>query len=469
MYPAANYQSTIVQVNNYLNDLATFVSFPTISSDSSNKKAMHDCANWLAKHLRRIGMQKVRVFTTKGHPLVFAEYIKHPSYKTILFYGHYDVQPVDPVDKWKTPPYKLAVKEDYMYGRGCSDDKGQLFIHIKAVERLLKQNKGVPVNVKFLIEGEEEIGSTNLEAFMGKQRDLLKADVAVISDTKMKDIDTPAITYALRGSFNMEVKLTGLKKDLHSGTFGGTIYNPIQALSWMVSSIYSARGKIQIPGFYDQVQQLSAHTRSTLRMDGPTGQSVLSDAGAIEDWGEAGFSPYERTTIRPSLSFTTVTGGYQGEGFKNSIPSYALVKMNIRLVPYQNAAVIALLIKEYLRSICTNNYLIDIKESSYTYPVLVSTNNAYIQAARHAYEKVFPKETAFLRSGGTIPAVAMFDRILKIPLVLMGFAQATDNMHGPNENFYIPNFFRGMRTIIQFMYNVSKLPVANKNKQYADH
>jgi acetylornithine deacetylase/succinyl-diaminopimelate desuccinylase-like protein len=443
-----------------LNELSHFISFPTVSSDEKNKEAMCQCAQWLAQHLASIGMHKTQVYSTTSHPLVFAEYVVHPSSETVLFYGHYDVQPADPIGKWHTDPFKAAIKGDYIFGRGASDDKGQMFIHIKAVERMIAANKALPVNVKFLIEGAEEIGSAGLGDFIVSNKKLLQCDVVVVSDTKMASLNEPAITYSLRGSLNAEIFIQTAKKDLHSGTFGGYVPNAALTLSEFITSLFHNHS-VAIPGFYDNVEIPSIYERKFIRANSISDEKLIDDAEVFSSWGDRNYNLHERSTIRPSLSITGITSGFQGKGVKNVIPSVASVKLNFRLVPNQQPEKIRSLLDQHINRMIKGAKL-RIVYSSHNRPVVVPRNNPFIKAAANACETVFRKKARFIQNGGTIGAVDFLHTILNVPVILMGFAQASDNMHAPNEKFYLPNFFKGIETIVQFMRNVSLL----KNKKY---
>ncbi len=441
-----------------LAELNEFISYPTISSDDKNKQAILQCAKWLARHFKSIGMQKAEIYRTSSHPVVYAEYITDLSLKTILFYGHYDVQPIDPIEKWHTLPFKAVIRENYIYGRGSSDDKGQLFIHVKAIESLLKKNERLPVNVKFLIEGSEEIGSKGLKEFIASNKNLLSCDVVVVSDTKMASINVPAISYSLRGSLNAEIFVQTLKKDLHSGTFGSCVPNAAITLSNLISRLHYSDNSIAIPGFYNDVEEVTISERKFMKLNGPSNESLLHDAEIINDWGEKNYSMNERTTIRPSLSVTGFTSGFQGKGVKNVIPSIASVKLNFRLVPKQNPGKIKLLFNNFIKQALPANISVKVMYSSFANPVTVLRNSPYIKAAVKAYENVFRQKVKLIRSGGTIAAVDYLNTILNIPVVLMGFAQVSDNMHAPNEKMYVPNFFKGIDTSIQFIRNVATIP-----------
>jgi acetylornithine deacetylase/succinyl-diaminopimelate desuccinylase-like protein len=441
--------------NKIMEDFKTFLRFPTISSDSTKKQAIQHCAQWLSDHLKNIGLQNVVLYQTKQHPIVYAEYIVDPSMKTILFYGHYDVQPVTPVSDWKFPPFHPTIVGDYIYARGASDDKGQMFVHIKAIEYALQNKNSLGVNIKCMFEGEEEIGSPHLPSFMYRNRDLLGCDVAIVSDTKMLSPDYPAITYSLRGSLNAEIIIKTARKDLHSGTFGGVVNNPANVLSKIIASIHDENGRITIPGFYSGMIDEEQDERSYMKVAGPSDESLRSDAGISTDWGEPGFSNYERTTIRPSVVVTTLQSGHIGEGCKNVLPSVAIAKINIRIVRGQQPRQIALLFARFVKYNIPPGVHCKVKFSSASKPVQLSRRNPYLKAASHAYAKAFGRTPAFIRSGGTIPVVSLFHDYFKIPVVLMGFALASDNMHAPNERFYLPNLIRSIRTSIHFIKIVS--------------
>ncbi len=438
-----------------INDYKTFLRFPTISSDSSQKRALQDCAGWLYTHLKKIGMARVSIIQTAGHPIVYAEHISDPLFKTILFYGHYDVQPVSPLEKWKHPPFDPVIHKDYMYARGASDDKGQMFVHIKAIEIMLKSITSPGVNIKCLFEGEEEIGSPHLYDFIINQPGLLQCNVVVVSDTKMLSRDIPAITYSLRGSLNAEIILRGGNRDLHSGSFGGMVHSPADVLSRIAGKINHRLGKVMIPGFYDGIIPESEAERKFMQQYGPADNLLFADAGTHTTWGEAGYSNYEKTTIRPSVVISTLQAGHTGEGIKNVIPSVAVAKINMRLVKGQYPAKIAELFSTFINQYIPTGFTCNINYSSAVYPVEVSRNQPYLKAAADAYTKVFGNRPVLLRSGGTIPVVSLFHTKLKAPLILMGFARGTDNMHAPDEKFYLPNLWRGIKTSIQFMKNIS--------------
>ncbi|MEA2443416.1 MAG: hypothetical protein QOJ12_708, partial [Thermoleophilales bacterium] len=320
----------------FVRELEEFVRFPTVSAQPRHADDLRRCARWLAGQLQRAGLERVRVLPGERHPIVHAQWRRAPGRPTVLVYGHYDVQPADPVGEWRTPPFEPTTRGDDMYGRGASDDKGQLLAHVKAIESWLRSSGSLPVNVQVLFEGEEEIGSPGLRPFVQRNARGLACDAAAVSDTRMLGPGRPAITYALRGSLNAELELTGPRADRHSGAFGGAIHNPAQALAEVIAGLHDSHRRIAIPGFYARVRKLSPEHRAALRRSGPSDRSILFDAGAARSWGERGYSLYERTTIRPALNVSGLTGGYQGEGAKAIIPARASAKLGFRLVPDQD-------------------------------------------------------------------------------------------------------------------------------------
>lgn len=440
----------------FLAQLKDFIRFPSISAQPRHAVDVQNCARSLANHLRRVGLGHVRVVQTRRHPLVYAEWSHAPGRPTVLIYGHYDVQPVDPLGEWRFPPFRPTVRGNNLYGRGASDDKGQLFAHVKAIESYLRSSGRLPVNVKCLFEGEEEIGSPSLPAFLARHRDRLAADVAVLSDMRIPAADRPAITYALRGALSLELEVTGPKHDLHSGTFGGAIHNPLEALCEIIAKLHDGNGRVSIPGFYDRVRRCIGNERAYLARAGPGNAQILRDAGAEKGWGEPNYTLYERTTIRPALTVNGIVGGYQGPGVKAVIPARAAAKLNLRLVPDQDPRQIDRLFREYIARIAPPALNVAIRTRLLAKPALVDRSHPAIRAAAFAYRRGFGARPVFLRSGGTIPVVSSFQEVLGIPTVLMGFALPDDQMHAPNEKFHLPGFYRGVTTCIWFLASVGK-------------
>lgn len=440
----------------FVDELSAFIRIPGISAQPGYQQGIKRCATWLADHLRQTGLDNVQLIPSGQHPLVYADWLHAPGQPTLLIYGHYDVQPVDPVHEWKDPPFSGKVNGSYIYGRGSSDDKGQLFAHVKAIESYLATSGQLPINIKCLFEGEEETGSAGLQRFIQKYPDFLAADVAVISDMRIPTPHQPAITYSLRGMLSLELRVTGQQQDLHSGTFGGVVYNPFQALCEILAAMHDRQGRITIPGFYDGIRETDLSERQYMKSVGPDDATILQDAGAAMGWGEQGYSAYERTSVRPSLSINGISGGYQGEGPKSIIPSKAAAKLSFRLVPGQDPEQVEILVRNWLRMVSPAAVKVSLQKVAAAKPVITPVEHPCIQAAAKAYEKAFSREVVFLASGGTIPVVNVLQEHLAIPAVLMGFALPTDNLHGPNERFSLSNFYRGILTSIFFMRELTK-------------
>lgn len=434
-----------------LRELMEFVRFPSISAQPRHAEAVRRCAAWLADHLRRIGLERVQVVPTRGHPLVYAEWRRAPGRPTLLIYGHYDVQPADPLAEWRTPPFQPTVRGDDLYGRGSCDDKGQLFAHVKALEAYLRTRGALPINVICLFEGEEEIGSPNLVPFLLRNRRALAADAAVMSDTRILAPDRPAITDAMRGALGLELEIQGPRHDLHSGNFGGAVHNPLQALCEIIARLHDSERRVAIPGFYARVRRWSAAERADMARTGPTDAEILRDARAEKGWGESGHTLYERTTLRPALTVNGITGGYQGPGGKAVIPARAMAKLSFRLVPDQDPCEIDRLFRQHIAQITPPSVRSTVRTNMLARPVLVDRRHPAIRAAAVAYRKGFGAAPVFVRSGGTIPIVNTFQERLGIPTVLMGFALPDDRMHAPNEKFHLPNFAHGIATCIWFL------------------
>ena len=438
----------------FVGELQTFVRFPSISARAESARDSAECAAWLADHLSRVGLRRVAVVPTRGNPIVYAEWLHAPGRPTVMIYGHYDVQPVDPLDQWQSAPFAAAVRGDYLYGRGASDDKGQMFTHIKALECCLRTTGRLPVNVKCLFEGEEEIGSTNFAPFLAKHRTTLGADVVVVSDCAMPAPDRPAITYAMRGALNVELEVTGAESDLHDGLFGGMVHNPLKGLCDMVSSLQTKTGEITIPRFYNRVSEVSQEERRFMASNGPNDAELLKDARTRASWGERNFTHYERTTIRPSLTITGLTGGYQGPGPKSVIPARATAKLSFRLVPQQDPAEIEQLVRKQVAKLTPFALQSKIKTYLNSKPVFVDRHGPFIKAAALACEKGFGSAPVFVRSGGTIPAVADFQNVLNLPIAMIGFGLQGDRIHAPNERFYLPNLHKGIATSVFFLHTL---------------
>lgn len=441
----------------FVSELKEFLRFPSVSSQPAHANDLNECAHWLARHLQRIGMKPVKVIPTRGHPIVYAAWQRDARTPTVLIYGHYDVLPGEPLREWRTPPFEPTVVGNNLHGRGSSDDKGQLFAHIKAIECYLRAERTLPVNVKCIFEGEEEIGSPHLTAFIARNKRALRADAAVISDTRMLAPDRPAISYAQRGGLRAELEIKGPPHELHSGNFGGAVHNPLQALCEMIAGLHDVHGRVAIPGFYSDVRNLSEKERAFMARTGPSDHELLRDAKLSSEWGEQGFSLYERTTIRPALTVNGITGGYQGPGGKSIIPSRAVAKLSFRLVPDQDPQKIACLFREHINRITPPAVRSSVRTFSPIEPALVDRNHPAIHASALAYKHGFGVLPVFLRSGGSIPVVSTFQDILGIPAILMGFGLPGDHIHAPNEKFHLPNFYNAIATSIWYLALAAKL------------
>jgi len=437
-------------------ELQDFVRFPSVSAQPRHAGDVKGCAAWLAVHLRRIGLEHIRVIPTPRHPIVYADWVLSPGKPTVLIYGHYDVQPADPLREWRSLPFEPVVRGQSLYGRGACDDKGQMFAHVKAIEIHLRTRGLLPVNVKCLFEGEEEIGSPNLIPFLKRHRRALAADVVVMSDSPMADADRPAITYTVRGGLGLELTVRGPRRDLHSGLFGGAVRNPLQALCEIIASLHDRRGRVAIPGFYDQVRLWPPEERATMARNGPSDATVLRDAGAAQAWGEEGYTLHERTTIRPALTINGLVGGYQGPGGKAVIPAVASAKLSFRLVPDQDPGEIAALFHRHLARIAPPTVRCTVRTDLAARPALVDRRHPAVLAAAVACAAGFGTAPAFLRTGGTIPVVSAFQKLLGAPTVLIGFAPPGARIHAPDEHFPLPTFFKAIATCTRFLEEVGR-------------
>ncbi len=440
----------------HLEELKDYLRIPSISTLESNKKDIEKCSKFVASKLKDAGMESVKIFPTEGHPLVYAEWMKAPGKPTVLVYGHYDVQPVDPVELWSDEPFEPVIKRGKIYARGADDNKGQNFVHIKSVEAYLKIKGELPVNVKFLIEGEEEIGSMSLEKFIKKNKKLLKCDTVLISDTSMYAPGIPTINYGLRGLAYMEIEVTGPNRDLHSGSFGGGIANPINELAKIISKLQDKNGKITIPEFYKDVKVLTKKERENYKKLNFSDATLMREYGVKELQGEKGYSTLERFSGRPSLDCNGIIGGFTGDGAKTVLPSKASAKISMRLVPNQKPDEIAKLFIKHVKSLAPKSIKINVKSLHGGLPIVMPLDNKAIEAASRAVSKAFGKETVYTREGGSIPIVVEFSKQLNAPVVLMGFGLETDNIHSPNEHFPIKNFELGILSSIYFLDEYSK-------------
>jgi acetylornithine deacetylase/succinyl-diaminopimelate desuccinylase-like protein len=418
----------------FVEELCTYLRFPSISAQSDHRSDMRACADWLVAHCREMGL-KARRHATSGHPLVTASTPRRKGRAHFLVYGHYDVQPPDPLDQWHSPPFVPSIRNGAVYARGATDNKGQHFAHLKAVEAYLKTGTELPCDLTFVIEGEEEVGSEGLPDFLKKNRRGLACDAVVISDTGMPSKKHPALTYALRGVAALEVSVRGPKADLHSGIYGGSVDNPAMVLSQMLAQLRDKRGRIAVPGFYDDVELLSAHERREFKRLPYNQRSYKRLLGVPELFGEKGFTPIEQRSARPTLEINGLTSGYQGEGSKTIVPSQASAKITCRLVPNQSARRITRLLKRRLKEICPPTVRLELEEGHGAEPYIVSPTGSHAQAALAALEAAFGHEPVILREGGSIPIVTEFKKILGADSLLLGLALPDDNLHSPNEKF----------------------------------
>jgi len=456
------YKLTQNKKDQYLSELTDFLKIPSVSADPKYKKDVEKAAVWLANSIKLAGCENIEIIPTNGHPIVYGEKIINSKFPTILVYGHYDVQPPDPIDLWENPPFDPIVKETEthpagaIFARGSCDDKGQMFMHVKALE-LMISNKELPCNVKFMIEGEEEVGSDNLEIFIRENSERLKSDVILISDTGILNNNQPSITTGLRGLSYMEVKVTGPNRDLHSGLYGGTVANPINVLCDMISSLKDDKSKINIPGFYDDVVELSDKERIEMSKVPFDEESFKKSLNIDFTYGELGFSTPERKSIRPTLDVNGIWGGYTGEGAKTVIPSDAYAKISMRLVPNQNWEKISVLFENHFKKIAPPSVKVKVTTHHGGQAYVTPINNIAYKAAHMAYEKSFGKAPYPVRDGGSIPIVPMFEEVLKCKTILMGFGLNSDAIHSPNEHFGLFNFFKGIETIPYFYKNFAEL------------
>ncbi len=432
----------------YLSELKEFIAIPSVSASPQNKAEVERCARWLAEHLRAMGMKRAEVFPTPGHPVVYGEWLQAPARPTVLFYGHYDVQPVDPLELWASPPFEATLREGRLYGRGTADDKGQVLIHLKAVEAYLKNTGALPVNLKMLIEGEEESGGGHLEEFIETHRDLLKCDLVVISDTGFFADGVPSVCYGLRGIAYLQVEVEGPSRDLHSGAYGGSLHNPIQALAEIIACLHDRNGRVAIPHFYDDVRPLTRMERQAYGKLPWSDAKYARELGLSRLYGEKGFTTLERLWARPTLECNGIWGGFTGEGVKTVLPARAAAKISMRLVPDQKPDKIARLFQKHIRAIAPGTVCVRVSYLSGGDPAITPIASPGIEAAVAALEKGFGKRPLYQREGGSIPVVAVFQRVLGAGCVLLGFSVPDDHAHAPNEYLKLDNFFGGLRTVI---------------------
>jgi acetylornithine deacetylase/succinyl-diaminopimelate desuccinylase-like protein len=433
----------------FLQELLDLLRIPSVSAKSEHNGDMQACAKAVATSLTDAGAQIATIYETEGHPIVYGEIIVDPSFPTVLVYGHYDVQPADPLELWHSGPFDPTIIDGKIFARGACDDKGQFYMHVKALEIMTKTNS-MCTNVKFVIEGEEEIGSPNLATFVKANKDLLKADVILISDTAMISMDNPSIDIGVRGLSYIEIEVTGPNRDLHSGVYGGAVANPITILSKMIAACHDENNHITIPGFYDDVIE-STDTERAKMAEAPFDLNEFKqDLGIANVWGEKGYSTNERTGIRPTLEVNGIWGGYTGEGAKTVLPSKAFAKISCRLVPNQSSTVITEKVLNYFKSIAPDNVTVSAFEHHGGEPYITPIDSHEYQSAAKAIATTFGKDPIPVRGGGSIPICSLFEQALGLKIVFMGFGLDSDNLHSPNEKYDIVNFYKGIETIPYF-------------------
>ena len=433
----------------FLDELLDLLRIPSVSADSKYKDDVKRCAEAVKDHMLKAGCDKAEVCTTAGHPIVYGEKIINAALPTVLVYGHYDVQPADPLNLWTSGPFEPVIKEGKIYARGACDDKGQMFMHIKALETMVKTGNQ-PCNVKIMIEGEEEVGSTNLGIFLEQNKEKLKADIVLVSDTSMISMDHPSIESGLRGLAYMEVEVTGPNRDLHSGVYGGAVANPATILCQMIASMHDENNHITIPGFYDKVQDLSDAERKAINSAPFDLDEYKKDLGISEIWGEKGYTTLERTGIRPTLEVNGIWGGYTGEGAKTVLPSKASAKISMRLVPNQGSDEISDMFKAHFEKIAPAYVTVKVTAHHGGEAVVTPTDSPAYKAAAKAIVTTFGKDPIPTRGGGSIPIVALFEKTLGLKTVLLGFGLDNDNIHSPNEKYDVFNYYKGIETIPYF-------------------
>lgn len=456
-------QSYIIEnKQKFLDELIDLLKIPSVSADSHYKSDVKRAAEYLKNHFSAIGLDKATVYETNGHPIVYAEKIIDKNQPTVLVYGHYDVQPADPIDLWDTPPFEPTIKktaihpEGALFGRGTCDDKGQMFMHVKAIESMLASNE-LKCNVKLMIEGEEEVGSESLGYFIEEYKEMLAADVILISDTGMIANDVPSITSGLRGLCYMEVEVTGPNRDLHSGLYGGCVTNPVNALTKMIASLTDENNHITIDGFYDNVIDLSDEERMMMNQAPFNEEDYKKSIGIQSVNGEKNYTTIERGSIRPTLDVNGIWGGYTGEGSKTIIPSKAFAKISMRLVPDQTPKEIAEKFEAHFQKIALPGTTVKVKDLHGGFPVVTPIDSIAYQAASKAYEQTFGKTPIPVRSGGSIPIVALFESVLGLKSIMMGFGLDSDAIHSPNEHYGLFNFYKGIETIPYFYQYFNEL------------
>lgn len=442
----------------HIEELTHWLTIPSVSSDPQCADEMVRCAEYTARLLTEAGMEQVEILPTRGHPLVTGQWLHAPGAPTVLIYGHYDVQPADPLELWETSPFEPHINDDTIVARGATDDKGQVFMHIKAIQAMLKTSGSLPVNVKFLIEGEEEIASENLPTFLKEYGKRFEADIMVVSDTAMWDRDTPSITFGLRGLAYMEVECTGPDRDLHSGGFGGAVANPAEILARIIASIKDENGHIRIPGYYDQVREITDRERELLARIPYDEEKYKAGVGVKALWGEHDRTVLERVWSRPTVEVNGIWGGYTGPGAKTVLPAKAFAKISMRLVPDQDPVAITDMVADYFASQAPSSVTIKVNKLAGGKPFHTSVENPFMEVAAEALQETFGREPLFIRNGGSIPIVAELRDLLGLDTLLIGFALPGSRAHSPNENFHLPTAWKGTEAIIRMYAKFAEIP-----------
>jgi len=455
MFPIIDFIHT--NRDRYLSELKQYLAIPSISALPQHQADVRRCGEWTAEEMRRIGLENVRVIDTPGNPVIYGDWLHAAGKPTMLFYGHYDVQPVDPVDLWQSPPFEATVRDGEIYARGAADDKGQVFMHLKAIEAHLKKGGSLPLNVKLVIEGEEEVGSVNLDNFIREHKAALAASVVVISDSAMFDRGVPSICYSLRGLAYLQIDVRGTASDLHSGVFGGAVINPAMALAQMLAQMKDRGGRIKIPGFYDDVRPLEETERAEWHKLPFNEKKYRKDLGAPKLFGESGYTTLERVWGRPTFEVNGLLSGFTGEGAKTVIPAVAMAKVSMRLVPDQDPDKIATLFENYLKKIAPKAVEVKVTRLHGGKPWITGFDNTFVRAAGRAIEQGFGRAPVFCREGGSIPVVSTFQEELGVPAVLFGVGLPDENAHAPNERLDLDNFHNGIVASAVLYDELSKL------------
>jgi acetylornithine deacetylase/succinyl-diaminopimelate desuccinylase-like protein len=442
------------QQETFLEELKDFLRIPSISALPEHKEDVENAAKWLMKALSNIGMENIELIETKGHPIIYADWLHAKGKPTVLIYGHYDVQPVDPLELWDTPPFEPTVRNEKLFARGATDDKGQMFLHLKAIETLMKHKEKLPVNIKFCIEGEEEIASPNLPPYINEDQEKLAADVVLISDTALLEKGKPAICTSLRGALAMELTVKTANSDLHSGSYGGAVPNAVHSIVKVLDSFHQNNGKIAVEGFYEGVPTVTEALQKEVAEVPFNEEKVKLELGLTALYGEVGYTPQEQTGIRPTLEINGLVGGFHGNGFKTIVPCEASAKISCRLVGQQKPNHIYNLIEKHVHEHLPQGATVEMKKLITGEPVSLDSKDEMIQKAAVAYEKVYGVYPVFPKAGGSIPIVEVFARVLDAPVVLMGFGLPTENLHAPNEHFHLENFSKGIETICEFLQSL---------------